>query len=103
MFDLPTSVLNSLTQSPVDQAPSYKEAVADFTRWQQQREKRADVATSLEDRLAECSTQGFSWQERLAVLDEAGSSLASHVEELARLFGGVKSLTAKEELLQTLR
>lgn len=96
MFDLPTSVLNSLTQSPVDQAPSYKEAVADFTRWQQQQEKRADAATSLEDWLAECSMQGFSWQERLAVL-------ASHPEELARLFGGIKSLTAKEELLQTLR
>ncbi|XP_058011117.1 cytoplasmic tRNA 2-thiolation protein 2 isoform X1 [Ahaetulla prasina] len=104
VFDLPTSVLNSLTQSPLDQAPSYKEAVAVFTRWQQQqREKRADAATSLEDQLAECSMQGFPWQERLAVLNEAGSSLASHAEELARLFGGVKSLTAKEELLQTFR
>ncbi|XP_013913818.1 PREDICTED: cytoplasmic tRNA 2-thiolation protein 2 [Thamnophis sirtalis] len=104
VFDLPASVLNSLTQSPPDQPPSYKEAVADFTRWQQQqREKRADTATSLEDRLAECSMQGFSWQGRLAVLEEAGSSLASHAEELARLFGGVRSLTAKEDLLQTLR
>ncbi|XP_070617909.1 cytoplasmic tRNA 2-thiolation protein 2 isoform X2 [Erythrolamprus reginae] len=104
VFDLPTCVLNSLAQSPVDQAPSYKEAVADFNRWhQQQWEKRADVAASLEDRLAECSVQGVSWQERLAAQDEAGSCLASHAEELARLFGSIKSLTAKEELLQTLR
>ncbi|KAK9392635.1 cytoplasmic tRNA 2-thiolation protein 2 [Crotalus adamanteus] len=101
-FDLPTSVLNSLSHSPSDQAPSYKEAVADFTRWQQQG-KRGDAETSLEARLAECSTPGCSWQERLAVLDDAGSSPASHMEELSRLFRGVRSLTAKEELLQTLR
>ncbi|KAM3828997.1 cytoplasmic tRNA 2-thiolation protein 2 isoform 2-T2 [Vipera latastei] len=103
VFDLPTSVLNPLSHSPADQAPSYKEAVADFTRWRQQQQKRGDAETSLEARLAECSTPGCSWQERLAVLDDAGSSPASHVEELARLFRGVRSLTAKEELLQTLR
>ncbi|KAG8144213.1 hypothetical protein E2320_001305, partial [Naja naja] len=105
-FDLPTSVLNSLSHSAAGQPPSYKEAVADFTRWQQQQQrekKRDDVATSLEDRLAECSVQGCCWQGRLAALDEAGSSLASHTQDLSRLFAGVKSLTAKEELLQTLR
>ncbi|XP_063169122.1 cytoplasmic tRNA 2-thiolation protein 2 [Candoia aspera] len=103
VFDLPASVLNSLSHSPADQAHSYKEAVADFTRWQQQQwEKTEDAATSLEDQLAECSTRGSSWKERLAVL-ATSSFPASHAEALSRLFGAVRSLTAKEELLQTLR
>ncbi|XP_025024611.1 cytoplasmic tRNA 2-thiolation protein 2 isoform X1 [Python bivittatus] len=101
VFDLPASVLNSLSHRPADQAHSYKEAVADFTRWRQQCEKKEGAATSLEDRLAECSLQGCAWKERLAVLDTS-SFPASHTE-LSRLFGAVKSLTAKEELLQTLR
>ncbi|KAM6430657.1 cytoplasmic tRNA 2-thiolation protein 2 isoform 2-T3 [Liasis olivaceus] len=102
VFDLPASVLNSLSHRPADQAHSYKEAVADFTRWRQQREKMEGAATSLEDRLAECSLQGCAWKEQLAALDTS-SFPASHTEELSRLFGAVKSLTAKEELLQTLR
>ncbi|XP_026575544.1 cytoplasmic tRNA 2-thiolation protein 2 [Pseudonaja textilis] len=106
VFDLPTSVLSSLSHNATGQAPSYKEAVADFLRWQQQQReerKEEDAATSLEDRLAECSLEGCWWPGRLAALHEAGSSLASHAQDLSRLFAGIKSLTAKEELLQTLR
>uniref|UniRef100_A0A670YS51 Cytoplasmic tRNA 2-thiolation protein 2 n=1 Tax=Pseudonaja textilis TaxID=8673 RepID=A0A670YS51_PSETE len=84
VFDLPTSVLSSLSHNATGQAPSYKEAVADFLRWQQHLE-------------------GCWWPGRLAALHEAGSSLASHAQDLSRLFAGIKSLTAKEELLQTLR
>ncbi|XP_062997361.1 cytoplasmic tRNA 2-thiolation protein 2 [Elgaria multicarinata webbii] len=103
VFDLPGSVLRSLSHDATDQGHSYKEAVDSFIRRQrQQGEETGDLAGTLKDRVAELSLQDSSRKEGLAV-QGAGPPPSSHTEELVRLFAAVKTLTAKEELLQTLR
>ncbi|XP_061450537.1 cytoplasmic tRNA 2-thiolation protein 2 isoform X3 [Rhineura floridana] len=103
VFDLPSSVLRSIPHSTTEHGHSYKEAVDGFIRRQQQQQREemtGDAASSLKDQLAELSMHRSSWKEGVPV---PGTPPVSHTEELTKLFGAVKTLTAKEELLQTLR
>ncbi|KAH0619686.1 hypothetical protein JD844_000597 [Phrynosoma platyrhinos] len=101
VFDLPSSILRSLSCSINDQCHSYKEAVDGFIK--QQREKKGDTAgPSLQDQLGELSVQDFSKKDKEAI-SGTETPLAFHTKELINLFGTVKTLTTKEELLQTLR
>nr|XP_056718730.1 cytoplasmic tRNA 2-thiolation protein 2 [Euleptes europaea] len=98
VFDLPGSILRSVSHDATDSGQSYKEAVDGFIRQQQQ--QRVKTGDSLPGRLSELSIRDPSGKEAAEI---AGPLSVSHMAELTRLFGAVKSLTAKEELLQTLR
>uniref|UniRef100_A0A670ITY0 Cytoplasmic tRNA 2-thiolation protein 2 n=1 Tax=Podarcis muralis TaxID=64176 RepID=A0A670ITY0_PODMU len=102
VFDLPGSVLHSIPHSATDHGGSYKEAVDGFIRWQQHEKTAGDSASSLEDQLARLNVQGSLQQEGPPVPGTRPPPVP-HTEELTKLFGAVKTLTAKEELLQTLR
>ncbi|XP_077165740.1 cytoplasmic tRNA 2-thiolation protein 2 [Paroedura picta] len=95
-FDLPGSVLHSISHSATDEGQSYKEAVDGFIRQQQSERAR----TSLPSQLSELSIQCPAGKEAAEV---PGPVSISHTAELTHLFRAVKTLTAKEELLQTLR
>ncbi|XP_006888917.1 PREDICTED: cytoplasmic tRNA 2-thiolation protein 2 [Elephantulus edwardii] len=99
VFDLPQSVLWGFRQEPVVEDGAYKDAVDGFIRQQQG-----------------LGTQGTTHSPSLATGEEqsrqpshqdpqnlAGLPTAAQTEALSRLFTSVKTLTAKEELLQTLR
>uniref|UniRef100_A0ABM5EUI0 Cytoplasmic tRNA 2-thiolation protein 2 n=1 Tax=Pogona vitticeps TaxID=103695 RepID=A0ABM5EUI0_9SAUR len=100
VFSLPSSVLRSLPTGISAQDQSYKDAVDDFIK--QQQEKVEDNPGSVEDQLGELSLQDCPKKEG-DVISGTWPPPDSHTETLTRLFGAVKSLTAKEELLQTLR
>ncbi|XP_042294315.1 cytoplasmic tRNA 2-thiolation protein 2 [Sceloporus undulatus] len=100
VFDLPSSVLHSLSCSITDQCHNYKEAVDGFIK--QQCEKKGDtVGLCLQDQMGELSVQDSAQKEKGAT--SGTETPAFHTKELIKLFGAVKTLTAKEELLQTLR
>ncbi|XP_044283829.1 cytoplasmic tRNA 2-thiolation protein 2 [Varanus komodoensis] len=102
VFDLPGSILHSLSHAATDQSHgSYKQAVDSFLR-QQQGGEAEGPAGALNPRVAELSIQDSSRQGGPGG-PGAGRSPHSRAEALSRLFAAVKSLTAKEELLQTLR
>nr|XP_060644096.1 cytoplasmic tRNA 2-thiolation protein 2 [Anolis sagrei ordinatus] len=101
VFDLSSSVLHSVSHEIPDQSHTYKEAVDDFIK--QQREKERDAGELfLKDQQGEFNLQDSSKEEDFV---DPGKEVpaVSHTEELINLFQTVKTLTAKEELLQTLR
>ncbi|XP_048371161.1 cytoplasmic tRNA 2-thiolation protein 2 isoform X2 [Sphaerodactylus townsendi] len=98
VFDLPSSILHSVSHEATDRSQNYKEAVDGFLRQQQQQSAKAGV--SLPGQLAELGIREPSRKEATEV---PGPLPVLHTTELTRLFGAVKTLTAKEELLQTLR
>lgn len=103
MFDLPSSVLHSASRDATDHGPGYKEAVDGFIQQQhQQRHDKTGDAVDLAEQLAELGMRDPSGTEEEAA-PQPRVPAVSRTEELAHLFGAVKTLTAKEELLQTLR
>nr|XP_055072554.1 cytoplasmic tRNA 2-thiolation protein 2 [Misgurnus anguillicaudatus] len=84
VFSLPTSVLMPVTSDPERFDPSYKEAVDQYIR-----EKR---------QVTEASVSAVS---QLSIEEFICSP--EHTESLQRLFSSIKTLTAKEDMLQTLR
>ncbi|KAJ7311964.1 hypothetical protein JRQ81_006288 [Phrynocephalus forsythii] len=100
VFDLPSSVLHSLPTGISAHGQTYKEAIDDFIK--QQQEAAEDTPGSLQEQLGWLSLQEASKREGEVMLG-AWPPPRSHTEALTRLFGAVKSLTAKEELLQTFR
>ncbi|XP_060109744.1 cytoplasmic tRNA 2-thiolation protein 2 isoform X2 [Heteronotia binoei] len=97
VFDLPDSILRSISHNATEDGQSYKEAVDGFIRRQQQSERTGD---SLLGQLCELSVQPPPGKEAAQL---PGPPPVSHTAELTRLFKAVKTLTAREELLQTLR
>lgn len=99
VFALPPSVLRCSAQEPVGTMGNYKVAVDSFL--QQEHMLGAEGvggspnSTQGEEQLGQPCTQDPQ--------DPAGPPPADQTEALSRLFDSVKTLTAKEELLQTLR
>ncbi|ELK00498.1 cytoplasmic tRNA 2-thiolation protein 2 isoform X1 [Pteropus alecto] len=88
VFSLPPSVLRYFAQEPVGTKGAYKVAVDSFLQQQH------------------APAQGEEQQSQPGTQDPqspAGPPTAAQTEALSRLFDSVKTLTAKEELLQTLR
>lgn len=88
VFSLPPSVLRYFAQEPVGTKGAYKVAVDSFLQQQH------------------TPAQGEEQQSQPGTQDPqspAGPPTAAQTEALSRLFDSVKTLTAKEELLQTLR
>lgn len=94
VFTLPPSVLRCSAQEPVGTEGTYKVAVDSFLQ-QQHTVGGSPSPTQQEEQLSQPCTQDPQ--------DPAGPPPAAHIEALSRLFDSVKTLTAKEELLQTLR
>uniref|UniRef100_A0A8C0NS71 Cytoplasmic tRNA 2-thiolation protein 2 n=2 Tax=Canis lupus familiaris TaxID=9615 RepID=A0A8C0NS71_CANLF len=94
VFTLPPSVLRCSAQEPVGTEGTYKVAVDSFLQ-QQHTVGSSPSPTQQEEQLSQPCTQDPQ--------DPAGPPPAAHIEALSRLFDSVKTLTAKEELLQTLR
>ncbi|XP_074865268.1 cytoplasmic tRNA 2-thiolation protein 2 isoform X2 [Carettochelys insculpta] len=92
VFDLPSSILQRMTPGPTGPRHSYKEAVEGFIRQRRQEEG------GVRETLAVLSMRDVHGAEGLAQ-----PPAPAHTEELLRLFGSLKTLTAKEDLLQTLR
>ncbi|XP_015272847.1 PREDICTED: cytoplasmic tRNA 2-thiolation protein 2 [Gekko japonicus] len=99
VFDLPGSILRSISHNATDDSQSYKEAVDGFIRRQQQQQSER-TGDSLPGQLSELSVRCPPGKEAVEV---PGPLSVSHTAELTHLFRAVKTLTAKEELLQTLR
>lgn len=104
MFDLPSSILQCVPPSPAGPSSSYKEAVEGFIRQQRLGETGGTSVPErqLQEKLAELSTRDVLGTEGLAG-PGARPLAAAQTEGLIQLFECVKTLTAKEELLQTLR
>ena len=88
VFSLPPSVLRFSAQEPAGTEGAYKAAVDSFL--QQQHVLGADV----ERERQHCSQDPHS---------HTGPPTTTQTQALSGLFDSVKTLTAKEELLQTLR
>ncbi|XP_066205388.1 cytoplasmic tRNA 2-thiolation protein 2 isoform X1 [Saccopteryx leptura] len=88
VFSLPPSVLRCFAQEPSDTKGAYKAAVGSFLQQQH-------APAQGEEQLSQPGTQDL--------LSPAVPPTAAQTEALSRLFDSVKTLTAKEELLQTLR
>ncbi|XP_040109620.1 cytoplasmic tRNA 2-thiolation protein 2 isoform X1 [Oryx dammah] len=89
VFSLPPSVLRCSAQEPVGTEGAYKAAVDSFL--QQQHALGAD---GVERQSQHCTQDPHS---------PTGPPTTAQTQALSRLFDSVKTLTAKEELLQTLR
>ncbi|XP_044519117.1 cytoplasmic tRNA 2-thiolation protein 2 [Gracilinanus agilis] len=109
VFNLPTSVLQPISQGPRGAENTYKEAVDGFIQQQQQQQQRLQEEggkeaflcdEQIQEKLRELSTQDPGAQETPA---SNGLPQAAHTVALMNLFSSVKTLTAKEELLQILR
>lgn len=99
VFALPPSVLRCSAQDPVGTMGTYKVAVDSFL--QQQRTLAAEGL-----RGSPSSAQGEEQPSQPCTQDSqdpVGPPPAAQTEALSQLFNSVKTLTAKEELLQTLR
>ncbi|XP_039082806.1 cytoplasmic tRNA 2-thiolation protein 2 isoform X2 [Hyaena hyaena] len=96
VFGLPPSVLRCFAQEPVGAAGTYKAAVDSFL--QQQHTLGTETAGG-----SPGPAQGEERQSQPCPQGPAGPPPAAQTEALSRLFGSVKTLTAKEELLHTLR
>ncbi|XP_024591349.1 cytoplasmic tRNA 2-thiolation protein 2 isoform X1 [Neophocaena asiaeorientalis asiaeorientalis] len=86
VFSLPPSVLRCSAREPVGTEGAYKAAVDSFLQ------QHHALGEEKQSRPCPQHPQG-----------RAGLPTASQTEALSRLFNSVKTLTAKEELLQTLR
>ncbi|XP_025776501.1 cytoplasmic tRNA 2-thiolation protein 2 [Puma concolor] len=99
VFGLSPSVLRCSTQEPLGAVGTYKVAVDSFLQQQHtlgtERAGGGPSPTQGEERLSPPGTQESQ--------DPAGPPPAAQTEALSRLFGSVKTLTAKEEFLHTLR
>uniref|UniRef100_A0A667HKM4 Cytoplasmic tRNA 2-thiolation protein 2 n=1 Tax=Lynx canadensis TaxID=61383 RepID=A0A667HKM4_LYNCA len=99
VFGLSPSVLRCSAQEPVGAVGTYKVAVDSFLQQQHtlgtERAGGSPSPTQGEERLSPPGTQESQ--------DPAGPPPAAQTEALSRLFGSVKTLTAKEEFLHTLR
>nr|XP_019598225.1 PREDICTED: cytoplasmic tRNA 2-thiolation protein 2 isoform X2 [Rhinolophus sinicus] len=98
VFSLPPSVLRYFAQEPTGTEGAYKAAVDSFLQQQH-------APAQGEEQLSEPGTQGLQTPAGppTAAQTEARPPTAAQTEALSRLFDSVKTLTAKEELLQTLR
>lgn len=96
VFSLPPSVLCSASQEPAGTEEAYKTAVDSFL--QQQHALGSEGCASPAQ--GEDQSHPSHSQESLGM---AGFPTAAQTEALSRLFSSIKTLTAKEELLQTLR
>lgn len=99
VFGLSPSVLRCSAREPVGAVGTYKVAVDSFLQQQHtlgtERAGGSPSPTQGEERLSPPGTQESQ--------DPAGPPPAAQTEALSRLFGSVKTLTAKEEFLHTLR
>ncbi|XP_036780127.2 cytoplasmic tRNA 2-thiolation protein 2 isoform X3 [Manis pentadactyla] len=99
VFSLPPSVLRGLAQEPSGTQGAYKTAVDSFLQQQltpgAEGPRGGPSAAPGEEQLSRPRTQDPP--------SPAVPPAAAQTEALSRLFGSVKTLTAKEELLQTLR
>ncbi|XP_043455805.1 cytoplasmic tRNA 2-thiolation protein 2 isoform X3 [Prionailurus bengalensis] len=99
VFGLSPSVLRCSAQEPVGAVGTYKVAVDSFLQQQHtlgtERAGGSPSPAQGEERLSPPGTQESQ--------DPAGPPPAAQTEALSRLFGSVKTLTAKEEFLHTLR
>lgn len=86
VFSLPPSVLRCSAREPVGTEGAYKAAVDSFLQ------QHHALGEEKQSRPCPQHPQG-----------RAGPPTAGQTEALSRLFNSVKTLTAKEELLQTLR
>ncbi|XP_051830752.1 cytoplasmic tRNA 2-thiolation protein 2 [Antechinus flavipes] len=100
VFNLPASVLQPVSQGPQGPENTYKEAVDGFIQQQQRLPEEGGREATLSDELRRLSTRDPVGPEEVA-----GDSLPRPAQSTAlmTLFSSVKTLTAKEELLQTLR
>nr|XP_020138377.1 cytoplasmic tRNA 2-thiolation protein 2-like [Microcebus murinus] len=99
VFGLPPSVLSCPVPEPAGAEGAYKAAVDSFLRQQQ-----VPQAEGAQDGSSPAQEQGQLCQPHVQnPPGPAGSPTAAQTEALSRLFHSVKTLTAKEELLQTLR
>lgn len=98
VFSLPPSVLRYLAQEPSGTKGAYKAAVDSFLQQQH-------APAQGEEQLSQPGSQDPQSPAGLptAAQTEAQPPTAAQTEALCRLFDSVKTLTAKEELLQTLR
>lgn len=99
MFDLPPSVLRCFAQEPVGTEGAYKAAVDSFLQ-QQHMLGPEGAGDSLSPAQGE---EQLSWPCTQDPQKPNKLPTAAQTEALSRLFDSVKTLTAKEELLQTLR
>ncbi|XP_042776792.1 cytoplasmic tRNA 2-thiolation protein 2 isoform X1 [Panthera leo] len=99
VFGLSPSVLRCSAQEPVGAVGTYKVAVDSFLQQQHtlgtERSGGSPSPAQGEERLSPPGTQESQ--------DPAGPPPAAQTEALSRLFDSVKTLTAKEEFLHTLR
>ncbi|CAO2609629.1 Cytoplasmic tRNA 2-thiolation protein 2 [Lemmus lemmus] len=96
VFSLPPSVLGCASQEPAGTEEAYKTAVDSFL--QQQHALGSEGCASPAH--GEDQSRTSHSQEPLGM---AGFPTAAQTEALSKLFSSIKTLTAKEELLQTLR
>uniref|UniRef100_A0A8D2DVQ2 Cytoplasmic tRNA 2-thiolation protein 2 n=1 Tax=Sciurus vulgaris TaxID=55149 RepID=A0A8D2DVQ2_SCIVU len=89
VFGLPPSVLQCSAQEPAGTEGAYKSAVDSFLQQQHVLGREQPHQSQTQASLGPCSL--------------AGSPTATQTAALCRLFDSVRTLTAKEELLQTLR
>ncbi|XP_043840138.1 cytoplasmic tRNA 2-thiolation protein 2 isoform X2 [Dromiciops gliroides] len=103
VFNLPTSVLQTVPQSLRGSENTYKEAVDGFIQRQQQQRPPEEAVLSdeqIQEKLRQLSTRDPGAAEEVA---GEGLPRPAQTTALMELFNSVKTLTAKEELLQTLR
>ncbi|ERE77828.1 cytoplasmic tRNA 2-thiolation protein 2 [Cricetulus griseus] len=96
VFSLPPSVLCCASQEPAGTEEAYKMAVDSFL----QQQHVLGVEGYASPAQGEDQPHPSHSQEPLGM---AGSPIAAQTEALSRLFSSIRTLTAKEELLQTLR
>ncbi|XP_008838763.1 cytoplasmic tRNA 2-thiolation protein 2 isoform X1 [Nannospalax galili] len=96
VFSLPPSVLRCAAQEPEGTEETYKAAVDNFL----QQQHVLGAAGSASSTQGEEHLHPYHSQEPPGM---ARSPTAAQTEALSRLFSSIKTLTAKEELLQTLR
>lgn len=96
VFSLPPSVLHRASQEPAGTEEAYKAAVDSFLQQQHVLGTEACASPAQgQGQLHPSHSQEPS--------GTAGHPTAAQTEALSRLFKSIKTLTAKEELLQTLR
>ncbi|XP_074142308.1 cytoplasmic tRNA 2-thiolation protein 2 isoform X2 [Sminthopsis crassicaudata] len=100
VFNLPASVLQPISQDLQEPENTYKEAVDGFIQQQQRLPEEGGWEAILSDELRRLSTRDPVGPEEVT-----GDGLPRPAQSTAlmTLFNSVKTLTAKEELLQTLR
>uniref|UniRef100_A0A673V6Z2 Cytoplasmic tRNA 2-thiolation protein 2 n=1 Tax=Suricata suricatta TaxID=37032 RepID=A0A673V6Z2_SURSU len=99
VFSLPPSVLRCFPQEPVGAVGTYKVAVDSYLQQQHALGPERAGGSPIPAQEGERAGQPCSHDPR----GLAGPQPAAQTEALSQLFGSVKTLTAKEELLHTLR